>query len=62
MSYQCQHCGVNVLQGIPSHRVVAETRPVTYPPRSRANADGNDDKGGRGVEIVREVVVCPECA
>ena len=62
MSYQCQLCKATPPHGTPSVRVVTQTREVEHPYRSRVNRDGSDDKGGRGAQIVREAVVCPECA
>lgn len=50
-------------------RVVLETRPATYPYRNKVHRyvkDGkvewNDDPGGKGQEIVREVLAHKECA
>lgn len=62
MSYECQKCKATQAAGTPSVRVVLETREVQHPHRARANRDGSDDKGGRGSQIVREAVVCPDCA
>lgn len=62
MSYQCEKCKSTPPSGTPSVRVVVETREVEHPFRPRANRDGNDDMGGRGTQIVREMVVCPDCA
>lgn len=68
--YRCETCKNVVPPHTPAHRVVAETRPVTYPRRPEANrlVKKNkewikpDDPGGRGVEIARELVACPRCA
>ena len=50
-------------------RVVVETRTATYPERAHVNRVRRnrkekwvDDPGGHGVEIVRELTVCGECA
>jgi len=72
--YRCDLCSRVVSVGIPSHRIVVETRPKRYPHRPKAyrlvrrRKSGKaervfvDDPGGVGREIVREAIVCPECA
>ena len=72
--FRCQVCSRCVPRGTPAHRLVLETRPRDYRYRRAANvvifldARGKrkkkliDDPGGTGREIVREAIVCPECA
>jgi hypothetical protein len=68
--YRCEVCKSVVPAHTPTHRVVAETRPATYPHRREANHPVKkkdrmvkpDDPGGQGMEIVRELVMCPRCA
>jgi len=67
--YVCQNCNTTVPANTRSYRVVTETRRKEYPWREKANVfvrDGKtekrDDPGGRGVEIARELLVCPVCA
>jgi rubredoxin len=66
--YRCHLCGAVVPSNTPAYRKVLETRRREYPFRKDAHLfmkDGRpkkaDDPGGVGFEIVREVVVCPEC-
>jgi hypothetical protein len=65
----CEMCKSIVPPSTPATRLVVETRNVTYPFRKDAHIfrrNGRlvkqDDPGGRGLEIVKEVSVCPECA
>ena len=67
--YKCQMCQRTIPPRTRAHRIVVETRPRQYPFRPKANrviVDGRekfvDDPGGEGWEIVREAIVCPECA
>jgi hypothetical protein len=67
--YRCDQCHELVLPNTPAHRVIVETRPVTYPYRREANKftrkhknELRDDPGGTGAEIVRERTLCPTCA
>jgi hypothetical protein len=71
--YKCQICGNNSEPNTPAHKVVIEARKATYPFRARANACWKwikerrkfvrtDDRGGTGVERVREVIACAACA
>lgn len=68
--YRCEICKSVVPANTPTHRLIAETRPATYPHRPQANRPvkkrdrkvNPDDPGGRGTEIVRELIVCPRCA
>jgi rubredoxin len=52
--------------------IVVETRPGVYPPRRKAHREivwkkplqrleKQDDPGGTGWEVVREIQVCPPC-
>ena len=68
--YRCEVCKELVPPGTVSKKVVVETREVNYPRRAAANRpkpgdskrERRDDPGGRGSEIVREVIACPRCA
>lgn len=76
--FRCQMCDTIVPAGIRSAKVVVATREKVYEPRGqdpRERRGGRGfrgrrgprkkkpyDKGGRGVEIVRELAVCPGCA
>jgi hypothetical protein len=71
--YKCQICGSNSEPNTPAHKVIIEARKATYPFRARANACWKwikdrrrfvrtDDRGGQGLERVREVIACAECA
>jgi len=67
--YRCEICRNLIGPNVPSHKVIVETRAVAYPFRREANrfirkrkAEKRDDPGGGGVEIVREAIVCPNCA
>ena len=67
--YRCEICKHLIGPNIPSHKVVVETRPATYPVRREANhftknrkVEKRDDPGGSGFEIAREVIACANCA
>jgi hypothetical protein len=73
--FRCQLCQCVVPSGVPAQLLVLQRRQKKYPYRSRANvvvrqrADDKkpkkeyvDDPGGEGLEIAREVTVCPTCA
>jgi hypothetical protein len=72
--FRCQLCQCVVPPRIPCQRLVLKWRSKRYPYRSRANTflrtneSGKrkecqtDDPGGEGQEIVKEVIVCPDCA
>jgi hypothetical protein len=68
--YRCALCNTVVPPHTPSFRIVTEQRAVTYPYRAEANREIRkgrerikpDDPGGRGLEIAREVIACPDCA
>ena len=73
--FRCQICEKVVEPGVRAAKLVVQTRPKTYEPRGRqpdargfrsrgprrSTRGGNYDKGGEGREIVREVMVCPDC-
>jgi hypothetical protein len=72
--FRCQFCQCVVPPRTPCHHLVLEWRPRKYPYRLRANVivrkrapdkkpkkEYRDDPGGEGEEIVREVIVCPDC-
>lgn len=67
--YKCELCKQIVPAHTPAHHLVVATRPKTYPPRPEVNrvksggkVEWKDDPGGAGVEIVKEILVCPACA
>jgi hypothetical protein len=72
--YRCHFCKAVVREGVSAHRVVLETRRAEYPRRKevrtikkgrkndRKKGRVQGDPGGRGKEIVREVLACRSCA
>jgi hypothetical protein len=73
--FRCQLCQRVVPPRTPCQRLVLKWRSKDYPHRSRANVvvrkrtadkkpkkEYRDDPGGEGQEIVKEVMVCPDCA
>ncbi len=69
--FRCEVCGQVAPARVPVSKLVVEVRRVEYPRRKKVHwhpqADDPkdrwvDDPGGVGVETVREVRVCPECA
>lgn len=73
--FHCQMCESLVPKGVRSHRLVIKTRPKSYSSRGADTTQGrrwqskfkpktrsNYDKGGKGTEIVQELMVCPTCA
>jgi hypothetical protein len=67
--YQCQLCRKVVPPNTKAHHLIVESRFKRYPPRPKANhftdqkkSQWRDDPGGEGCEIVREILVCPDCA
>jgi hypothetical protein len=76
--YKCQLCGVTSAPRIPATKITVETRSAVYLRRERANACfkrlhnkfgefvskyvHTNDNGGKGVECVIELTVCPVCA
>ena len=77
MGYRCGVCGESISPGLRASRTIIEYREKDYLRRERVNKcvdrDGSrtgvegkiyytDDPGGKGVEPVREILACPECA
>jgi hypothetical protein len=67
--FRCQICSCVAPPRIAPAHLVLEKRARLYPARARANLlvrnhkrEHTNDPGGQGEEIVREVLVCPECA
>lgn len=67
--YRCEICKKIVPANTKAHRITLETRYRRYPVRIKAHRrvphgkeHHQDDPGGFGYEIVREVIACPECA
>ena len=72
--YRCEKCNEVAPAGARVVRVVAEQREASYPrrkdvfivrmlkPNGRIKKVGQDDPGGHGRQIVRELKVCPGCA
>lgn len=70
--YRCQICKTVVPPNTPATRLVVETREKEYPTTADRGPRGKKprlnryqqpaDIGGKGTEIVREIVVCPACA
>ena len=68
--YRCAKCSRVTTARSSSHSVVSEIRVKEYPHRSNAIpvAGGKrrkrarrDDRGGRGWEVKREILVCTDC-
>ena len=55
--YRCQSCNQQSQPSQPAYYVVVETREKTYPPRYE-----HGDPGGKGIETVKELLVCEACA
>lgn len=72
--FRCQLCQRVVPPHTPCQHLVLKRRSKEYPYRSRANSFvrtndtgkrkeyHTDDPGGKGEEVVQEVIVCPACA
>ena len=68
--YKCKKCGAQSAPRVKAQRLPLESRAVSYPFRSRVNyvpwrppaERWVDDPGGRGRELVKEIVVCEKCA
>jgi len=72
--FRCQLCQCVVPPGTPSRHLVLKRRSKAYPYRSRVNTFfrtneagkrkeyHTDDPGGKGEEVVMEVIACPACA
>ena len=70
MSYKCGLCGETSQPHEKATRVITETRVKQYPFREAAHHYRNltggkvikDDPGGVGQEIVKEILICSDCA
>ena len=68
--FRCYFCKKITAPKTTRHSVVIETREKTYVSRRRESKrrgfrDRNEtpeDRGGSGIEIIKEVDACPECA
>jgi hypothetical protein len=70
--YRCGICGCGSIPGQRAERVVTEIREKVYPKREGVNRTAYvngveqtrsaDDPGGKGWEIVKEVLAHPACA
>ena len=69
--YRCEVCDYVVPASTPCNRIVVETRAAEYPlrpkvhwvpPTDRGKGKYEDDPGGYGTEIVRELRACASCA
>jgi hypothetical protein len=60
--FKCSCCYKNSKPGESATKRVVETRIKQYPVRKNAHSNGNDDLGGVGTEIVKEIFLCTECA
>jgi len=71
LMFRCHYCKKIVPPGTSAVHIVVETREVQYPSRGGRSLDTNkktsrstkfQDRGGSGVETVKEVLACPSCA
>ncbi len=67
--YRCELCNRVSRPGERATKVVTERRPAEYPSRGKAQkgrtasrSRGQDDPGGAGYEIAKEVIACSTCA
>lgn len=67
--YRCELCNRVSRPGDRAMKVVLERRPAEYPSRGKAQrarsgrrSKPQDDPGGAGYEIAKEVIVCVACA
>ena len=68
--FRCYFCGQVTPPKTTRHNVVIEMREKSYAARGRApkrrgfrdRDESVTDRGGRGIEITKEVAACPECA
>ena len=69
--YRCDACGRVVEVGKPAHKRIVETRQREYQPRHHETGKSpkgqnrrrrRGDPGGVGHEIVREQLLCEDCA
>jgi rubredoxin len=64
MSFKCENCGKAQEVGTQPVKMVTKTRKKEYPERWKQVPHGKPikiDEGGKGWEIVREVMLCPSC-
>ena len=54
--FNCQMCNASTLAHQPVNRLITETRRKTYEYISRKR-----DRQSQGFEIIKELMVCPEC-
>jgi hypothetical protein len=69
--YKCEFCNLLIQRNISSFRVIVEARRKIYPFRKEViwgpddkhpwKYKWNDDPGGSGYEIVKEMIACPDC-
>ena len=67
--YRCEFCNRVSRPGERATKVETERRPAEYPSRSKAQrarsgrrSKFQDDPGGAGYEIAKEVIACATCA
>jgi len=62
MGFRCKICYESQEAGTPAESVVLEFRHRNYSKREyRRNKKKIEDPGGKGMEIVREVIACAGC-
>lgn len=66
MCFRCDYCNKVTKLHEKQTRVVIQTREHVHPYRKNANPharfiEGKDDPGGKGSQIVKEVVICEAC-
>lgn len=63
MSFKCDFCHNAQANKSRPNKIIVERREHQYPIRYRDNNPNNEiiDKGGSGLEIVREISVCNSC-
>lgn len=66
--YLCEHCQQQIAANTPTYLFPVQSRISTYPKRQKANRrhvkhrlEYYDDNGGKGVEVVKELRICPSC-
>ena len=62
MTFRCRKCGEVSEPKEPAHVIVVATREHQHPFRDGAMRDGNNDPGGMGKQITKELIVCEECS
>jgi hypothetical protein len=67
--YRCKLCNRVSRPGERASKVVTERRPAEYPSRGKAQRKSvgrrsklDDDPGGAGYQIAKEIVACSTCA